>query len=225
MAETRFGLFGTGGCARSIMPFVTEALNAALGDRAKGLTIVFVDREAGPDVNGIPVVAEEAFLNDDAERFFNVGIADPGVRQNVVERAQAAGAKAVTLIAHTAQVFPSSRIGEGCILCPSTIVTANAELGRFVHLNLFSYVEHDCRIGNYVTFAPGVHCNGMVEVGDAAYLGSGAILRQGRDGRPMRIGAQSVVGMGAVVTRDVAPRVTVVGNPARPLMNKRDREV
>jgi UDP-2-acetamido-3-amino-2,3-dideoxy-glucuronate N-acetyltransferase len=45
-----------------------------------------------------------------------------------------------------------------------------------------------------------------------ASLGSGAVILGG-----VRIGADALVGAGAVVTRDVAPGETVVGNPARPL--------
>jgi acetyltransferase-like isoleucine patch superfamily enzyme len=56
-----------------------------------------------------------------------------------------------------------------------------------------------------------------VHIGDHTYIGSGAIIRHGQPGQPIRIGAGAVVGMGAVVTRDVAAGTTVVGNPARPL--------
>ena len=44
-------------------------------------------------------------------------------------------------------------------------------------------------IGDYVTFAPGVRCNGNVHIGDHAYVGAGAIIRQGKPGEPLRIGA------------------------------------
>jgi UDP-2-acetamido-3-amino-2,3-dideoxy-glucuronate N-acetyltransferase len=44
-----------------------------------------------------------------------------------------------------------------------------------------------------------------------ATLGSGAVVLGG-----IRIGEGAMVGAGAVVTRDVAPGVSVAGNPARP---------
>jgi UDP-2-acetamido-3-amino-2,3-dideoxy-glucuronate N-acetyltransferase len=45
-----------------------------------------------------------------------------------------------------------------------------------------------------------------------ASIGSGATILGG-----VRVGRGATVGAGAVVTRDVAPGTTVVGNPARPL--------
>lgn len=61
-----------------------------------------------------------------------------------------------------------------------------------------------------MTFGPGVHCNGNVRIGELAYIGAGAMIRQS-----LTIGAAAIVGMGVVVTKDVPESVTVVGNPAR----------
>ena len=202
------------------MPFVAEALVASLGPKAADLRIVFVDRIAGPDLNGIPVMSEAAFLAAGGPRYFNIGIADATLRRAVADRAMAAEAMPVTLIAPTAQVLGFSQLGEGAILCPQAVVTVNTTIGRFAHLNLFAYVEHDCVLGDFVTLAPRASCNGNVVIEDGAYIGTGAILRQGKPGQPLRIGAGVVVGMGAVVTRDVAAGITVVGNPARPLIKK-----
>lgn len=52
----------------------------------------------------------------------------------------------------------------------------------------------------------------VIEAG--ASVGSGATILGG-----VRIGRGATVGAGAVVTRDVAPATTVVGNPARPISN------
>ena len=62
-----------------------------------------------------------------------------------------------------------------------------------------------------------MRCNGNVVIADHAYIGAGAVIKQGRPGQPLVIGHHAVVGMGAVVTRDVPPETTVIGNPARPM--------
>jgi acetyltransferase-like isoleucine patch superfamily enzyme len=96
------------------------------------------------------------------------------------------------------------------------VITSNTQIGKFFHSNLSSYVAHDCVIGDYVTFAPNVQCNGNVQVEDGAYVGAGAIIKQGTINNPIVIGKGAIVGMGAVVTKNVEPFTTVVGNPAKP---------
>jgi len=108
-------------------------------------------------------------------------------------------------------------IGPGYVLSHFVTITSNVKIGLYFHANIYSYVAHDCVIGDFVTFAPGVKCNGNVVIEDHAYIGTGAVLRQGRPGAPLVIGRGATVGMGAVVTRSVPPMTTVVGNPARPL--------
>ena len=49
-----------------------------------------------------------------------------------------------------------------------------------------------------------------IRIEDGAWLGAGALVLPGRT-----VGAQAVVGAGAVVTKDVPPRTVVAGNPAR----------
>ena len=101
------------------------------------------------------------------------------------------------------------------------MVTSNVSIGRFFQANIYSYVAHDCVIGDFVTFAPGVRCNGRVDIHDYAYIGTNAIIRDGTPDKRRRIGVGAVIGMGAVVTKDVPDGATVFGNPARELPRKR----
>lgn len=57
-------------------------------------------------------------------------------------------------------------LGEGAVFSPFVTLTSNIRIGRHFHANLYSYVEHDCVVGDFVTFAPGVHCNGNVVIED-----------------------------------------------------------
>ncbi|WP_322746781.1 acyl-ACP--UDP-N- acetylglucosamine O-acyltransferase [Cellulomonas sp. S1-8] len=84
------------------------------------------------------------------------------------------------------------------------------EVGDDCFLMNRAYVAHDCRLADGVTLASGTALGGHVVVGARAGLGLGALVHQRRV-----VGPGAMVGMGAVVSRDVAPYAKVYGNPAR----------
>ena len=218
MNDALYGVFGAGGCGRGVMP-VARAQLAAQGIAADRL--VFIDDNVGqPQINGQRVLGYDAFLAAPATRRAAViAIASGTVREKIAQRFAADGVDCWSVIAASAVVMDDVAIGEGAALSPFFTVTSNIRIGRHFHGNLYSYVEHDCVVGDFVTFAPGAKCNGNVVIEDFAYIGSNAVLRQGKPGTPLVIGRGATVGMGAVVTRDVPAGATVVGNPAR-VMNR-----
>ena len=113
------------------------------------------------------------------------------------------------------------KVGDGSIICPFVTLTSNINIGKSFHANIYSYVAHDCQIGDYVTFAPAVKCNGNVIIENNVYIGTGAIIKQGTKNKPIVIGENSIIGAGSFVTKNVEKNTTVFGNPAK-ILNKKN---
>lgn len=85
-------------------------------------------------------------------------------------------------------------------------IGADVQIGPNVQLLTATHpVEAEPRRAKWESAKP-------ITIEDNAWLGGGVIVLPG-----VRIGANTVVGAGAVVTRDLPPNVVAVGNPARPI--------
>jgi sugar O-acyltransferase (sialic acid O-acetyltransferase NeuD family) len=221
MECVKFGLLGAGGFAREVMPFVRSSVAKTLLRPESDIDLYFVEtwKPKEPNVNGYAVLSLDEFIQMGGKKYFSVAVGNGRDREAIVTSV-GSNAEPLTLLAPQTTLFDYNIIGTGSVFCPNTMVTSNAKIGKFFHCNIYAYVAHDCVIGDFVTFAPGVRCNGRVHIDDYAYIGTNAILREGSSERPIRIGKGAVVGMGAVVTKDVPAGTTVIGNPAR-VMEKR----
>lgn len=211
---TLYAIYGASGCGRSLMPIASQQL----ARENKDAEIVFIDDAfTGIGlVNGHRAMNYQAFLNELAsEKYVQIAIANSRVREKIAQRLEADGIQLWSISADNVIFMDEVQIGEGSALSPFVTITSNIKIGKCFHANLYSYVEHDCVIGDFVTFAPGVKCNGNIHIHDHAYIGAGAMIKQGTPDQPLVIGKGAIVGMGAVVIKSVPAGATVVGNPAR----------
>ena len=126
------------------------------------------------------------------------------------------------------------RIGSGTRVGPFVEIQRGAVIGENCKIQSHSFICDGVEIGDEVFVSHGVVFvndkvpratteGGELQTEDdwnlqrtvverRASLGSGAVILGG-----VTIGEGALVGAGAVVTKDVAPGTTVVGNPARPL--------
>ena len=199
------------------MPLAREQL------RRRGISdshLVFVDDNPEVTVvNRQRVLTYAQFLSEPAQmRHVVLAIASGVIRERLAMRCAEDGIALWSVSAANVETMDDVHMGPGSILSPFVTLTSNIRIGAHFQANLYSYVEHDCVIGDYVTFAPGVKCNGNIVIEDHAYIGTGAVIKQGKPGQPLIIGKGALVGMGAVVTKDVPAGATVIGNPARVLL-------
>jgi sugar O-acyltransferase (sialic acid O-acetyltransferase NeuD family) len=211
----RIIVIGAGGFGREVLELI-EDINTVEGTTP--WRVVGVLDDGSPDTDLLAQLGTshlgpvDAIQQLDAEVAHVIAIGSGTTRAAIDARCVKWGRSAATLVHPTAVVGRRSvEIGEGSILCAHSSVTTNVRLGRHVHLNPHASVGHDSVLGDCVTLTPQAAVAGEVDLGDHVFVGTGAVIGPG-----VSVGDDVLVGAGAVVVRDVAPRLTVVGVPARP---------
>jgi sugar O-acyltransferase (sialic acid O-acetyltransferase NeuD family) len=173
----------------------------------------------GTSIEGIPVLGGVEALRDllssgNVECLVTIG--DCRVRLTVAERVASIGCQLAVAVHPRATIASSVRIGAGTVVMAGAVINPHAVVGANVIINTGATVDHHCVIHDGAHVSPGANLAGNVTVGRGSHVGAGAVAIPG-----ITIGDNCTVGAGAVVIRDVAPGLTVVGNPAREIRRKR----
>lgn len=107
------------------------------------------------------------------------------------------------------------KTGEGNIITAGNIFTTDIEFGSFNVFNLDCTIGHDTVIGSYNVFNPSVNLSGGLVIEDECMVGTGCQILQYK-----KIVSQTIVGAGAVVTKDLLEPGIYVGSPAKKLEKK-----
>ena len=149
--------------------------------------------------------------------------------------------KVPNLISAKAKIGKNVRVWNFAYVGPDTTIGDNTKIGSLAHVDYNVVVGKNCkieglayisplsRIGDNVFIGPSAVLtndpyplsNRMigVRVEDGAMICAGAVVKAG-----VTIGKNSVVGMGAVVTKDVPPDTVVLGLPAREAYSREEYE-
>jgi sugar O-acyltransferase (sialic acid O-acetyltransferase NeuD family) len=211
MSSGRLAIVGAGGLGREVLDIV-EAINAIGG------SIDFVGFVDDGQVNGQRLARRNAALVGNTDMLqscgaaYVIGIGRGDIRRRLVAKFDDLRLRAATLVHPAATIGGDTVVGDGSIVTAGARVTTNVRIGTHVQLHVNSTVGHDSVLDRFVSVYPGATVSGDVRLEEGVTLGTGANVLPG-----VTVGANAYVGAGAVVTRDVAPGVTVVGSPAVPL--------
>lgn len=120
-----------------------------------------------------------------------------------------------TMVKH----FGGVTIGDGvlissnCCVCRGTI--DDTRIGAGAKLDTLCHIAHNVQLGRSVSLVSGTVLYGSSVIGENAYIASGLVRNQ------CCVGENSIIGMGAVAVKDVAPGQTVIGNPAKPYVKEK----
>jgi sugar O-acyltransferase (sialic acid O-acetyltransferase NeuD family) len=163
-----------------------------------------------------PILGDADSWTPSPDEIFLAGVGSPAERLKLCNGLKSRGAKFLTLVHPSVIQGLNVEIGEGCVISPNVVISANAKLDSFVLVNLAATLGHDCHIGDGTTVSCHVDVMGNVKVGVGCFLGSHACILPGK-----KVGDAAIVGAGSAVVRNVAAGTTVVGVPAQLLMAAR----
>lgn len=212
------GIYGAGGLGREVFE-LASAINAR-NDKWK--EIIFID-DASDIYNprGIKIIDYKnlkTYHPNDIE--ICIAIGEPVIRDKLYNKLIKSGYSLATLIHPEVNIPPSTRIGDGVIVCKFVSITCDIEIGTNVYIHPMACIGHDATIGNHSVISSYVDVAGDCRIGEKAFLAIGVIMKQG-----IVIGDDSIIGMGSVVHRDIQSSVIAMGNPARPMKNNIEKKV
>lgn len=209
----RLVIVGAGGLGREVLVLIRQINEVAPRWNVAGF---YDDRApATATVHGLPYLGSVADLNaQPAPLQVVVAVGSGRSRAAVVARITAPQFTFATLIHPSVVLQPYQHvtIGAGSIISQGCILTCDIVLGQHVLLNLGCTIGHDAILEDFCSLMPHANVGGEAYLETGVYLGTNAtVINQ------VRVGAQTVVGAGAVAVRDLPADCTAVGVPARAL--------
>ena len=220
MEKIIIGLYGAGGFGKEVMSLLPSILPKLFPEtNYDEIKLCFIDDDLSlSSILDKEVITLTKFLGLNQHKlYYGITIADPTTRKFIASKLENSSAKALKLIFDNSLILSNSQIEPGVIIMPGVTISTCVSIGMFTHVNFNSYIAHDCKIDNFVTISPHVVCCGNTEIKECAFIGAGAIIKQGTVNQPRYVGVNSKLGIGSNLLENLPNNKKYVGNPASEL--------
>jgi acetyltransferase-like isoleucine patch superfamily enzyme len=151
----------------------------------------------------MPVIADVYSYKVNKDDHFIIGIADILFREKMIETPNLKGAKIIGFIHHTAIIANSAVIGSGNIIYPHCIIGPNTIIGNNNLLTAYSFISHDCKIGDNNFFST-AGLSGNVKIGNNNFFGIRATVLPN-----ISIGDRNTIQAGMIVDKILSDGNTI----------------
>lgn len=144
---------------------------------------------------------------DDVE--FIIASGEPAGRAALYQKIKAAGYPMATVIDPACTIPQGTEIGEGCIVYHCDI-SIDVKIGPNTFVEYRAIIGHDVKIAAHSMISARTFFGGHTSIGERVYVAPGVVLKD-----RITVHDDAVIGLGAVVMRNVRPKAIMVGNPAK----------
>ena len=200
-------IFGAGSSGGEILHLIY-----AINDKLPTWEVLgYVDNDpelSGKKIDGIPVYKHEDLPV--SKDFYGIcGVMDYKLRRKIVRTEIETKEYMLPVLIHPVTVKSSNFIaGPGSIILSGAHIGHNVKIGKCVWITINVVLGHDLIVGEYASIMASVAIGGNCSIGKGCFIGSGAILNQG-----VKIGNESLVGMGTSIIKDVPDKTSVINYP------------
>ena len=151
-------------------------------------------------------------------RMFCLAIGHNYIRSKVaMEIISRFGESSLPPVCHpSAYISRSSRLQAGVVVMAKAVIGAYVEIGKGCLVNTSSSIDHECKIEDFSSLAPGACTGGNVKLGTRSAICLGAKVVHN-----IKIGDDAVIGASSLVLQDVCDCSVWYGIPARYIRDRR----
>lgn len=170
----------------------------------------------GEEVLGYKIIGKEEdilkWCKEYEQLHLFIAIGDNFIRNKIVVKIASMGISLpyAILIHPSAQIGKGVEVGKGVAIMAGSVINSSTFLGDFSIINTKSSVDHDCKISEYASIAPGATLGGGVSVGQLGVVSIGASVKHG-----VTVGDNSIIGAGAVLLNTIGASEVHIGIPAK----------
>jgi sugar O-acyltransferase (sialic acid O-acetyltransferase NeuD family) len=208
----RLGIFGAGGLALEVYDTAIY-----INRIYKNWTDIFFVEDEPSELayHGCPLISTDTLLSENDNSIIEntkivIAVGEINFRSSIVERIRNHGYCFENLIHPLALVSPSAKIGTGVVVQAFTIISSKTQLGDYSYIHPHCIIGHGATIGVFTMISSGVNIGGNTKIGASTFIGMNATVFQS-----VRIGDNSLISAGALLSSDIESGYVVAGNPAR----------